>query len=64
MRVLLRVVLTLLVAVPIVLGLLLLFALQGARGRSPASEAVEPLSSGGVGLGSGQLLRKLCGWTR
>jgi hypothetical protein len=51
MRVLLRVVLTLLVAVPIVLGMLLLFALQTMRGRSPASGAVEPRSSGRSGLG-------------
>jgi len=51
-RVLLRVVLTLLVALPIVLGMLLLFALQSLRGPSPALGAVEPLSSGrGSGLG-------------
>jgi hypothetical protein len=51
MRVLFRITLTLLIALPIVLGLAVFFALQGLRGASPAPEGEETLSSERVRLG-------------
>lgn len=49
MRVLFRISLTLLVALPMFLVFVLFFALQGVRGRAPAAEGDQALSSGRVG---------------
>ncbi len=51
MRVLFRITLTLLIALPIVLGLAVFFALQVLRGAAPAPEGEETLPSERVGLG-------------
>jgi hypothetical protein len=51
MRILFRITLTLLIALPIVLGLAVYFALQVLRGAAPAPEGEETLSSDRVGLG-------------
>lgn len=51
MRVLFRMVLTLLIAVPVVLGLALFLALEGVRGATPPQEGEETLSTQRVGPG-------------
>jgi hypothetical protein len=51
MRVLFRITLTLLIALPAVLGLAVVFALQVLRGAAPAPEENETLPSERGGLG-------------
>jgi hypothetical protein len=51
MRVLFRITLTLLIALPAVLGLAAVFALQVLRGAAPAPEESETLPSERGGLG-------------
>jgi hypothetical protein len=51
MRVLFRITLTLLIALPAVLGLAVVFALQVLRGTAPAPEENETLPSQRGGLG-------------
>ena len=51
MRVLFRITLTLLIALPAVLGLAVVFALQVLRGAPPAPEESETLPSERGGLG-------------
>ena len=51
MRVLFRITLTLLIALPVVIGLALFFALQALRGAAPAPEGEKTLPSERAGLG-------------
>lgn len=51
MRVLFRIVVALLIALPVILGWILFFALQTVIAAAPSSGAEEPLSSGREGLG-------------
>ena len=51
MRVLFRITLTLLIALPVVIGLALFFALQALRGAAPAPEGEQTLPSERAGLG-------------
>lgn len=55
MRVLIRVVLTVLLAIPLCLALLVVFALESRRGGSPPPERHQPISSERPVLGPGQL---------
>jgi hypothetical protein len=69
MRVLLRVVLTLLVAIPLLLALLIYLELEIMRSVTPPDEAPEARPSGPAAAGTGSLgdgggLRRLWGWTR
>jgi hypothetical protein len=54
MRVLFRITLTVLIAVPMLLVLALFFALQGVRGVTPASEGEETLSCERAGPGTSE----------
>jgi hypothetical protein len=69
MRVLLRVVLTLLVAIPLLLAVLIYLELEVMRSVTPPDEASDarpsdPSGAGAASLGDGVGLRRLGGWTR
>jgi hypothetical protein len=69
MRVLLRVVLTLLIAIPLLLALLVYLELEVMRSVTPPDEAADarpsgPSQAGAGSLGDGVGLRRLRVWTR